>query len=73
MTGRPKNKPRTMFERRLRRQMKSAGISSYAGLSKKAGLSIGSVQRICSGSRKPSIETLVKLAGALSVKIENLL
>lgn len=71
--GRPKNPPRTNFERRLRKMMTRAGVKSYAELARKIDVPPATIQRICSGARQPSIGTLRAIADALGCKVDDLL
>lgn len=71
--GRPKNPPRTNFERRLRKMMTRAGVKSYAELARKIDVPPATIQRICSGVRQPSIDTLKSISTALDCKIDDLL
>ena len=56
----------------LRRLRKAAGLT-FEALARKAGLSLGYVQRLEAGQHDPPVSTLRKLAKALRVKVGRLL
>lgn len=70
---RPKNPCRTNFEANLIALMADAHIDDYSALAAKAETTQATLQRICSGKVKPSIETLQKLAAALNCKVDDLI
>lgn len=70
--GRPMKLPRTSFESKLRDIMFDAGIQTYASLAMKSHLAENTIQQICSGVRKPSIQTLKKLSMVLGTTIDEL-
>jgi transcriptional regulator with XRE-family HTH domain len=57
---------------RIRRLRRHQGLTQEA-LCERAGLSPDAVTRIESGSRTPTIDTLVRIAAALGVAVEDLL
>lgn len=61
-----------MFPKRLNNTRKSKGITAQA-MADKLGLMLRSYQFYESGSRSPSLETLVKIADILDVSIDYLL
>lgn len=70
--GRPRKDCRTNFEANLLCLMAEAGIEDYAALALAAGISTTAIQLLCSGKRKGSFETMIKLATALNCKVDDL-
>jgi transcriptional regulator with XRE-family HTH domain len=58
-------------EKNLKRLRKAAGLTHEA-LARKAGLSLGYVQRLAAGQHDPPLSTLKKLARALGVPVTEL-
>lgn len=71
--GRPKSEPRTDFERRLRERMDATQIPTYAALSEASGVSIQTLNNVCRGTYKPSLDTVKKLSEALSCTVDDLI
>lgn len=58
--------------RRVRRARKAAGLTQYE-LAEKLGISTSFLGHIERGSRKASLETIIRIANELSISLDNLL